>query len=264
MIETIFTFSQYFFNIYAIPFLLTGMGIVTLGTVIFFNKRNSLTNISFLSLCLSIGLWLTGESLMYLSKDIVLAKFWYSVAFLGVTLISSTLFTFSACFLNQAKQLKYFILLGYGLSFYFYYLSVHSTRFIIGMKKYFWGWYPLFGSLSYPFLIQWGSLMVVCLWMYIHALRNITDFDERMRVKYILFGLLIAYLGAFDYIAAYGITFYPFGYIPILCLVAIIAYAMRQYRLLLTPAMAATTILNTMVEALIVFASDGKILSVNL
>jgi PAS domain S-box-containing protein len=259
----IMAFSSYYCNPYAIPVLLTGLVVVAFGISVFSNQKDSPVNASFLAFCISIGLWLTGESLMYVSKEAGLARFWYGVAFLGVSMISATLFSFTVFFLKREKQLKKMILLGYVLACVFFYFSIHSGHLIIGMKKYFWGWYPQYGPFSFVFLSQFGAFLVACIWLYVGALRKTAAIDEHNRVKYVLTGFLISYVALVDYIATFGIAFFPFGYIPILCLVAIIAYAMKKYNLFLTPSMAAETIVNTMADALIVFGIEGKILSVN-
>ena len=73
-------------------------------------------------------------------------------------------------------------------------------------------------------------------------------------------GFLIAYLGSFDYVAAYGVPLYPFGYLPVLVFIAIAARTIRRYFLVhLTPAFAAGQILATVADPVIVCDSEGVI-----
>jgi PAS domain S-box-containing protein len=263
ILAQIFTVSNYHINFYSLPVLLTSAAVAALGLWIFFNKKDSLVNISFLVMCLSIGTWFGGLGMMYLSAGSGLAKFWFSVSFVGVTLIASSVLAFTVLYLNKEKQFKYLILLGYVFSVLFYFLFLYSSHFLIGIKKHFWGWYPLYGPASYPFIVQWCAFMMISPWLYVRALRQANASIERQRLKYMLIGFMIGYIGIVDFIATFGFSFYPFGYLPVLCFVAIMAYSVKRYQLLITPSMAADTIVNTMADALIVFDSDGNITSVN-
>lgn len=259
----VFDPSNYYLNFYALPVSLTGIVVVALGVWIFLSKKDSPANTSFLALCLSTGLWMGGLSLTYLSRDSALAAFWFTATFLGITMLSASMFTFTVIFLNKDRLFKRLIPLAYLLSLSFFYLFIRSEGFLIGMKQYFWGWYPVYGPISYLFLAQWCLFMLSGPLLFLHALGATTASIERQRIKYMLLGFCIGYIGMIDFLAAYGVVVYPFGYMPVLSFIAIIAYTMKKYRLFLTPSMAADTILNTMADALMVFGSDGKIVAVN-
>jgi PAS domain S-box-containing protein len=80
----------------------------------------------------------------------------------------------------------------------------------------------------------------------------------------VFIGLLLAYIGSVDYMPAYGIGVYPFGYIPVCIFGLFITYAIIKYRLMvITPALAADTIINTMADSLIVFGPERNIIFVN-
>ena len=70
----------------------------------------------------------------------------------------------------------------------------------------------------------------------------------------------VAYLGSFDYVAAFGIPLYPFGYLAVLGFVILAARAVWRFRLVeITPAFAAAEIINAMADALLVLDNEGTI-----
>jgi PAS domain-containing protein len=74
----------------------------------------------------------------------------------------------------------------------------------------------------------------------------------------------IGYLGCVDFLAAYGIPLYPFGYLAILGFVVIAMRAILAYRLFdITAAFAANQIVNTMKDALVVLDHEGVVRLVN-
>ncbi|HEY0069514.1 MAG TPA: PAS domain S-box protein, partial [Chloroflexia bacterium] len=71
-------------------------------------------------------------------------------------------------------------------------------------------------------------------------------------------------IGALDFLAAYGIPLYAFGYLAILGFLCVAAYAIWKYHLLdITPAFAANQIINTITDALLVLDHAGIIRVVN-
>ena len=256
--------NYYQFNPYAIPGFISAFLILALGVGIFAQKKNSGLNVSFLIFCISIWMWLSGVSMMYLSKDPFLGSAWFSFSFIGISLISVNIFTFTAIFVDKVKQYRKLIYFGYALAVYFCFFFFQSHYFFSGVRKYFWGWYAAYGVQSLSWQLVWSSYLFATTWLLLDALKYETNHLRRQQLKYINFGLLIGYIGAADHIPAYGIELYPFGYIPILCFISILAYAIKKHRLLiLTPAVAADTIVNTMADALIVFGVDKTIISVN-
>lgn len=264
ILKQLIDFSNYHYNPYSIPVFLTALLIVGLGTGILFRKRDSMVSVSFFATCLTLGLWLVGMSITYMCNDPKLARFWFLVAFLGIANISAGFLFFVVSFLNKEVRFKTVVIAGYALSLFFYLLALFSPHFITGFKLYFWGWYPIFGYLSYPFLLAWTSLMLWAGFLLLQELKNKATLLEQQRLSSVLLAFVVCYTASADFLPCYGFNLYPFGYIPVLCFVALIAYAMKKYQLLLlTPALAAETIVNTMADALIVFDNIGRITAVN-
>ena len=63
-----------------------------------------------------------------------------------------------------------------------------------------------------------------------------------------------------DFVATFGVPLYPFGYVPALIFLVIVACAIWRYRLVdITPAFAANQILKTVSNALLVFDEEGVV-----
>jgi PAS domain S-box-containing protein len=261
----LFVISSYYFNPYAMPTLFMGIFMLVLGIYVFNQNKKSIINISFLILSINILFWFLGMSMVYVSKDKELALFWYKYfAFLGVVFISPSVYFFAVSLLKLFKGQKWFVLVSYPVASLFYLLMIKTDYFVIGAKKYFWGWYPLYGPISYPFLVFFFALMLGSFWNYVFSLIKIDAGIEKKRIKYVFIGLLLAYIGAADYIANYGIQVYPFGYIPVCIFGLFITYAILKYRLMvITPALAADTIIETMGEALLVVDREGAVQLLN-
>src|SRR3989442_13201967 len=81
--------------------------------------------------------------------------------------------------------------------------------------------------------------------------------SHQRRIKALLVALGVPYLGVADYLPAYGINVYPFGYVPVLGFVVLMFRAVWRYRLQeITPAFAAEQIIHTMADALLVLDSE--------
>ncbi|MCH8055351.1 MAG: GAF domain-containing protein [Deltaproteobacteria bacterium] len=71
-------------------------------------------------------------------------------------------------------------------------------------------------------------------------------------------------VGSFDYLAAYGVPLYPFGYLPVFAFLVMTARAIWSYRLAdITSAFAVKEIINAMTDALFVLDHDGVVRIVN-
>jgi len=257
-----FDITNYYFNPYAIPTLFMGTLMGILGIYVFSQNKRAMVNIVFLLLALSVSIWLLGMSMGYLSKDKEQALIWYRYfSFLGVAFIPPNIYFFTVSLLKLFKRQKWVFLATYPIGLLFY---LRVNYLMVDVRRYFWGWYPWYSPISYIFLAFFFMIMLVSFWNYVVSLKKIDLPIERNRVKLVFIGLLLAYIGSVDYMPAYGIGVYPFGYIPVCIFGLFLTYAIIKYRLMvITPALAADTIINTMADSLIVFGPERNIIFVN-
>src|SRR5260370_24550140 len=83
---------------------------------------------------------------------------------------------------------------------------------------------------------------------------------ERRPIRLLVLTCGLPSIGCVDYLAKYGLPVYPFGYVPILGFILVVAHTIRRYDLVpITPSLAANEIIGTMVEALFVCDAEGQI-----
>ena len=187
-------------------------------------------NITFGLLCLSSAIWQFGFAMESLSTLEKTALFWNRFVYLGVPFIAPTMYHLSVCFLGLKKQKK-IVAAFYILAVIFVFLS-WNDRFISGLRKYFWGYYTKVGILHHFFLIIWLTGGIIAMLNLFRGFKRKDSPLEHQRKRYMFLALVIALLGTFDFLPAYGISVYPFGYLPVVICLSIIAYAIIKYRLM--------------------------------
>ncbi len=265
MISQIFNLSNYTFNLYAVPPVITSILILSLGIFVLIRERFSMVSLNFLFATGAVFLWLFSFSWMYCSVSESVALWWGKTAYLGVTFIPASVYHFTAVVLKIYKKHRKFILLSWILAAVFYSILFMDNHFISGMYYYYWGYYPKLGWVGIPFLLYFSVLMVAVYHSYwTEYCKAAGDTIHRYRIKSLLTALGIAFIATIDFPASFGIPVYPFGYLPIFGFILISTYAMIRYRLIdITPAFAADKIIDTMKDALLVFDQEGVIRVVN-
>lgn len=220
-------------NIYAIPPLITDFLILIIGILVYLGKPYARTNQIFCLFCLSMVIWLSGYSLMYLSGNGISALTWARFGFIGISFIPILAYHFIAEFIEKppSKMVLFFLYMFATISV----LFGQSKLVYQGIANYFWGYYPSAGPIYFLFLsafiVLFGHGTFILFINYI----NLLKLNQKIRAKQVLY-VLIAFAGGttglVDYVIKYGIEIYPFGYIAALFFISMIAYAIMQYRLL--------------------------------
>lgn len=227
---------MYQFNPYAIPPFVASIYILFSGLFIFLLRRRIWTNFICSLAYYCSAIWLFGYFMLYSTKKPD-SLFWPKFVYIGVVFIPPTFYHFTVVLLSLKKQRK-FVLLTYLVSLCFLTLILFTDNFIVGLKKFFWGYHtkvnPLFHSVFLTFFFI----------TYVSGLKNLFNAYRKRKlqqgqplavthIKYLLLGYSIASLGAVDYIPDWGTEFYPFGgYIFISIATSFVAYAIVKYRLL--------------------------------
>ncbi len=258
MLTTIFDSTRYFFNPYAVPTLATAGAMFLLGILVLVRERASREARQLCLLAAAICIWLVGFSLMYLSRQEQVALFWARAAYLGIAFIPAAIYSFTAAVTRGgAPRLAR---AAWLVSAAFFVLIAGSGALVRDLYHYWWGYYPHFRWLGVPFLAYFFILLAVSLHGQWTAWRRARPGLHQLRNRSLMIGFSIAYLGTCDYVGAYGVALYPFGYVPVLLFIVVLAETIRRYRLVdLTPAFAAEQILATMADPVIVFDREGSI-----
>ena len=247
-------------NIYSLPPLIVGTLIVILGvSAVALHERRTSVSLTFGFLTLAVGLWLVSFGVVYSSQDPEHALKWIRIANSGVVFIPSMLFAFALASTEELRKHAAAFIFCCVISLYFLGAVWFSRDFVAGVQHYFWGYYPVYGILTFPFLAFNFLTMAVShrfFWKQYCAASGKT----RARFKIFLTAFSVGYLGCVDYFAAYKIMVYPCGYAPVFIFVLLMAWANWRFRLIdITPSLAAAEIIRTIADALLVIDGEGII-----
>ncbi len=221
----------YTFNLYSIPTFLTALFLFILGLSVFMRDKRSDINFSFLLVCLSATIWQLGYTFVYLSADQHTARIWQKFVYFGIPFLSPAMYHFSTAYLDLKQQRKY-VILSYLFGVIFLTINLFTHLLVSDVTKYFWGYYKKAGPLYTIFLILWLIPGIATIYNLHRERKKFTSPLDRERRKYIFIAFSIVFIGFWDFIPAYGINIYPFGFIGVVACLSTIAYAIVKYRLL--------------------------------
>ena len=251
----------YAFSLYALPVLIVGTLLGALGIIVLVKERGSQVSSTFAFMTSSAALWLLASAAIYSSSLESIAQGWTKVQMIGVVLIPSSIYIFTLKITQRLHQFQVWAWSSVVLSVLFYLSIILTDEFVTGVRRYFWGYSTQYGPLSMPFLAFFLASMVVSLRLY-----WISHWDSppgsvpRRRFRAFFLAFVVAYLGSVDYLAAYGLPIYPFGYFPVFIWFLIVAIAIRRFHLFdITPSFAANHILAMMADALLVLDRQGVV-----
>jgi diguanylate cyclase (GGDEF)-like protein/PAS domain S-box-containing protein len=259
MLTAILDSSSYSWNVCALPLLVTAVAMFLLGMVVMVRERGSREAWQFSFLAATICIWLFCFSLMYLAVDRRVALVWAKTAYLGIAFIPAALYHFTLVVTRSER--RRWAWAAWATSAVFFVSAVGSGALLRDLYRYWWGFYPRFRWLGAPFLAFFFVMLALGLRELWSGYRRASPgTTHSVRTRALMIGLAIAYLGSCDYVAAYGVPLYPFGYLPVFVFTVIVAETFRRYRLVdLTPAFAAEQILATVADPVIVCDHEGRI-----
>ncbi len=225
---------NYYLNPYAVPVLFVSTLLFLIGVFVLTQNLRGPSNISFFIICLSSCIWLYGMSLVYCSRYESLALKWYKYfTFFGVTQIAPSIYFFSAAWTGLLPKKRKKIILGYLLAFTFFFLSCFTSYGIIGVRKYFWGFYPIYGPIAQVFVGAFVICYTMALWTFVQGWQKELRPNYRKQYAYITFAYLITFFGACDFIPKIvPLPLYPLGYVTVLSWLSIVAYSIIRYKVM--------------------------------
>ncbi len=260
MITQVLDPADYSLSLYSIPTFVTAVAILLLGLLALVRERVSRVTVSFALVTLAAGVWLFCFSWVYSSVNPRVALWWIEAGYLGIPFIPSSVYQFTVSVLGTYEQNKKLVAAGWLTSAFFSILTITSNSLVTGVYHYSWGYYAKYGWVALLFLIYFVGMLLASMYRYVAAYRAARPGVYRLRIKWLVIAFAIGYAGSVDYIPAYGVPLYPFGYLPILGFLAVSVFAIWKYRLVdITPAFAAKQIIETMNDALIVYDPQGII-----
>jgi diguanylate cyclase (GGDEF)-like protein/PAS domain S-box-containing protein len=255
----IFDSTSYSFSPYAVPVFVTALLMLAFGVRVLV-RRWSRVSLALFSMTAACAVWLFAFTFMYSTREESVALFWAHVAYLGVPFIAPAVYQFTVEILriNVLRRLETWQ--GWLLGGFFAIIGIKTSLLITHVQHYGWGFYPRYGlTMSVPFLAFFFGYLIAAVVEFVRAYPAARG-NEQQRIRMLLAGFAVAYLGCVDYLPKFGVPVYPFGYVALLVFVAIAATAFRRYDLVaLTPSLAASGIIDTMADALFVCDREGRI-----
>jgi PAS domain S-box-containing protein len=260
----IFNPENYRTSFFALPTLLTACTMLALGLKVLIGERPSRVSISFFIMTAMAALWLSGYSFMYCATNERVAVAWSAIGHIGIVFIPASVYHFTVAALGHYLHRKRRVWLIWELSAGFLLSVFSSDAFFSGVRSYAWGYYPIYHWMGALFASFFFGLLALTLHQHWTFYRAAPLGAGKRRSYGLLRAFCVAYLGSFDFLAAFGIPLYPFGYLPVLGFIVLVDRTIRQYRLVsITPEFAAKEIINAMGDALLIFDTDGIVRVVN-
>lgn len=213
-------------------FLCAGFVLLFNGLV-YIKNRSSKVNQAFAIFGIFMFVWLFSYGIAYATYDLHKKMLFFRIGYAGIIGMPLSFFIFVSELLGKRQPL----LLRAGKILTLCFLIAHFTKFslVIGMYNYSWGYYPntniFIHKLFLLFLFSFFSLANYSLAAYL--LSNPSENKIiRLRVKYVLLGSIVGNLSMVDFLANYGFSFPPIGFIFIFIYPFIFSYAILKYRLM--------------------------------
>ncbi|HLJ73532.1 MAG TPA: diguanylate cyclase, partial [Thermoanaerobaculia bacterium] len=243
----------------ALPTAITSLLMVMFGTSVL-RRRVSRVTLAFAAMSAACSAWLVAFTFMYTTDNAAHALFWARVAYVGVPFIAVAIYHFAIEMLDIYAKRKFAVWAGWSLAIFFSIAATSTNLLVTSVRHFWWGFYPQYRvAAAIPFLAYFFGYLIAALIEVLRAFPQARGV-ERKRIRLLLVAFAVAYLGCVDYLPKFGISIYPFGYVPILGFVFVVAVMFRRYDLVaLTPSVASQEIISTMADALFVCDGEGHI-----
>jgi PAS domain S-box-containing protein len=256
----ILALESYSLSLFALPPMLTASTMLALGLNVLRREGGSRVSFSFFIMTLTGAVWLSCYALMFCARSAGVAAAWGHLGHVGITFIPAAVYHFAATALQSYKRHRLRVWLTWTISAAFLLSALASDTLVAGVRLHWWGYYPLYGWMGVLFVGFFFALMAISLREYWSACRTALPGASKFRSRALLAAFCIAYIASVDYLAAFGIPVYPFGYLAVLGFVVIVGHAIRRYRLMsITPELAAREILHAMDDALLIVDNEGVV-----
>ncbi|MCP4482882.1 MAG: diguanylate cyclase [bacterium] len=222
---------MYQFNIHVAPLFFTFILMVVLGVFVLLGNSRNLSHKYFFSICMSTSVWLFGTSMGYISTTATQACFWFKISTLGVVFIP--VFFLGVVADQTNKKLTKIIFSGIAFALSFAILNISNSYLISDVRLFYWGYFPKWNLVnSLPFFIFWFSYATMSLVILKKSIVSAVSIKKKIRLRFLLIVFLMIYFSSIDYLPAFGLEVYPFGFIPTCIFLFISAYAIFKYQLM--------------------------------
>jgi PAS domain S-box-containing protein len=251
-------------NAFALPWALVAVALFALAAVIYARQRASKVAVLFCGTIGLVGIWFSAFTVMFLLRDAEHAAIAARVALAAVCFLPAIIYDFTATALRLRSSRRTLIAAAWIVSALFCGVALFSRGLVGGMAAHSYGFYPLAGVATIPFLVYFAGALGTQVFEGTREWRITTDPKRRRRVATLMISFLVVYFAALDWLPMFGVNLRPLAYIPVIGFMLVASGTIRRHRFrAITAARASREILDTMADALFVIDADGCIRVVN-
>ncbi len=248
----------YHFSPFAIPPAVTAAVVMTFAIVLVLT-RFSRTSLAMFTMSVAAAAWQVACVFMYLAVDSRTALAWARVGGACAVFIAPAVYQFVDTILESANHRRIVSVVARLLAALLGVLALTTGYLITDVRRFWWGFNPTYTiAARVLFPLFFAGMFVAALVDIVRAYPSSSG-RERSRIRLFTIALGIGCVAAADFLPAYGIAIYPFGWAALLASTAVAIYTIRKYGLAITPALPATEIISTMRDLLLVSDRDGRI-----
>ena len=249
----------YRFSLFAIPPALTA-GVVLLFAVVILLKRFSRTTLAMAGMSLAVAGWQVAFAMMYLSTGDRPARLWAKIGCACLTFIAPALYQFVASILQPETYRRIIARIGWLIAVTFAVLILASDYVVAGVRRFFWGYYPVYDRPARALFFAWIVIMLIAALADMIRAYPAARGIERQRIMLFTVAMGAGYLAVINVLPVFGVAVYPLGWIALLAFTAIAIYTVMKYGIVaIMPTLAANEIIRTMRDLLLVSDGEGRI-----
>lgn len=219
-------------SLYSIPPLMAVIVALLLGLLIYFKNRKSERNIAFALLCLSTIIWQLTWTILFNIHDGEIAVILVKVGYSGIIFLPITIFHFAVKYTGKTLD-RIMSYVAYAMGGLLLIVLWGTDYYIKGYYQYYFGYYPKASYLHPFYLILLFALVYRCYVIFNSKLREKeSSIFQKEQARYLRMSVVVYSVAATDFLANYGIEFYPVGFIFVVLSLGIIAYTIAKHRLM--------------------------------
>jgi len=251
-------------NPYAVPWAAVAIALFVLAGVIYARQRASRVAVLFCGTIALVAVWFTGFAAMFSTAEAGAAAIWARIGLAAICFLPAAIYDFTATALRLRSSRRLLINAAWVASAAFALLALFTRGMVGGLARHSWGFYPMAGTVTIPFLLYFAAALGTQLAEGVAEWRKTTDTIRRRRVGKLLISFLVVYVAALDWLPMFGVPIRPMAFVPVIAFMLIAWGTIRRHRLQpITAARAAREILDTMADMLFVIDENGCIRVIN-
>ncbi len=209
--------------------------------------------------------WLFSMAMVAGAESTGRAMYWAWLAQLGIAVLPAVVYHVNVAVAGRLDEHRRSVRAHYAVAAAVTLFSVGFPRLMTTPHIYSWGPYPAYTAWG---LVPATAMVVVfaeVIQMYRAAVaRYEPGTAEHARARAFHYGNCVAFLAAVDFLPAFGVPIYPFGFATVGLMSAATVYGSARYRRIeITPEIAAQPILDTMADGLMVVDAKHCVHMVN-